>query len=1288
MLRCKPQTNLNAPRRDGELSMLRLKPLAQAIALLMVAGNAHAATAFSSAWFAAKGASQAGGAARPTTAQPGMPPPLAQQQRANAQLQRSLTNLNNTVAAIAAQQAAQAAGRQAALGQVQVVPDGLGEGGLKVDNSLTQGWLNAKGPQQTQTGGKTTVKIEQTADKAILNWETFNVGRNTTVDFQQQSDWAVLNRVNDPQARPSQIQGQIKGNGTVMLVNRNGIIFSGSSQVNVRNLAAVAANISDEQFSKRGLYVDATGSQPTFTDAAGKIEVQQGALIQTHRAATSTAGGGYALLLGSEVENAGSIITAKGQTTLAAGDSFYIRRGQGTSGNLRSTTRGNEVATSLKPGSSAGTVINSGLIQASTGDVTLTGHTVQQNGVAVASSSVDIRGTVHLLNASSDSSGSVILGQGSATAVLLDAAGGSALDSQRNAGPAGLDGTPNNLITGQFNNLSSVVDRSDQSRVEIVSGGSVDFQNGSITLATGGQVAVSAAGRSLVRDGAVIDVSGAIGVKVAMESNSIKVNVQGNEQRDAPVNREGGKLTNNDVWVDVRDLIYVPAGTNGYATDRWYTAGGLLEVGGYLGTRGHSAGEWAAQGGTLTFTGNDVVTQQAAQLNLSGGTLDVQSGYLRQSWLKGPNGRLYDLSKAPGDILYTGIYKGYEDHSQRWGQTDYYYNPLIAPRQRFEAGYTVGRDAGKLVVSTRNAVLEGQIVGEVYQGERQTQAPNLNLDGYQQSQNAVARRAQLWVGSYTPIYDKASGVINSALNPTLDQVTVGKVTEKIAAGLDLTSVVDTDRQGKLVLDNDLLNGFQLGAVKVAAAEGIKVDGTLKVADGGDITLYAPQVEVNADLTARSGRIALGNVLKQVRTDNFQMGDVVLSPAAGQRAVVTLGEGVTLNTAGRWSNLLLDGNDRQNLPFINGGAVVVRSDNIDVRQGSLIDVSSGAAVMADGKTRGAKGGDLTLTAAINTSSSSGDLNLDGELRGTGVSGGGTLKLAANKVLIGDSGSPLEPGTLQLSGDFFDKGFSAYDITGNEGLTVVDGTRVDVTMPVYRFGEQALSTGSGAEAADALQRWTPQLYQEDAIKGVLTQRRGASLSLTAGTANSSAADMASTVLNLGEGSVISVDPGQGIDVRSIGQLTANGTLNAWGGRVSLTELSVGDTVRDQVNAQGHGRSIWLGEQSLIDVSSRAITARDMRGQAYGLVHDGGQIVIGGQIDAAKGSTSASELFVVVRDGARLQADGSQAVLDIPGQGRTSVASNGGSISLASANGLYLDGSFSARSGGAGAAGVVCR
>ena len=63
MVRCKPTLKLNAQGPSAP-AVLRLKPLAQAIALLMVAGNAQAATAFSSGWFAEKGASQAATAAR------------------------------------------------------------------------------------------------------------------------------------------------------------------------------------------------------------------------------------------------------------------------------------------------------------------------------------------------------------------------------------------------------------------------------------------------------------------------------------------------------------------------------------------------------------------------------------------------------------------------------------------------------------------------------------------------------------------------------------------------------------------------------------------------------------------------------------------------------------------------------------------------------------------------------------------------------------------------------------------------------------------------------------------------------------------------------------------------------------------------------------------------------------------------------------------------------------------------------------------------------------------------
>lgn len=120
---------INASAAHGQ-PVLRLKPLAQAIALLMLAGTAQAAQplAFSSGWFGAMGGGQNGGAhgAVGGGLPVGAPPPLAQQQRVNSQLQRSMSNLNNTVAAIAAQQAAQAAGRAAALTAPQTLHNGLG----------------------------------------------------------------------------------------------------------------------------------------------------------------------------------------------------------------------------------------------------------------------------------------------------------------------------------------------------------------------------------------------------------------------------------------------------------------------------------------------------------------------------------------------------------------------------------------------------------------------------------------------------------------------------------------------------------------------------------------------------------------------------------------------------------------------------------------------------------------------------------------------------------------------------------------------------------------------------------------------------------------------------------------------------------------------------------------------------------------------------------------------------------------------------------------------------------
>ncbi|MRT33021.1 hypothetical protein FGX01_04255, partial [Xylella fastidiosa subsp. multiplex] len=73
--------------------------------------------------------------------------------------------------------------------------------------------------------------------------------------------------------------------------------------------------------------------------------------------------------------------------------------------------RGNEVAPLFDAGSTAGQVSNHGLLRAPEGDITLTGRKVVQDGVAVATTTVDTRGTIHLLASASDKDSSITVTQ-------------------------------------------------------------------------------------------------------------------------------------------------------------------------------------------------------------------------------------------------------------------------------------------------------------------------------------------------------------------------------------------------------------------------------------------------------------------------------------------------------------------------------------------------------------------------------------------------------------------------------------------------------------------------------------------------------------------------------------------------------------------------------------------------------------------------------------------------------------------------------------------------------------
>src|SRR3984893_7659684 len=197
------------------------------------------------------------------------------------------------------------------------------------------------------------------------------------------SQWIAFNRVNDPSGVPSQILGSLDAIGQVYIINANGIIFGGSSQINLHTLVASALPINDNLIA-RGLLnnpdnqflfsalpiLPGSNGTPAFTPPAsnapdghyGDVVVQEGGTITSP--STADHAGGRVALIGANASNAGTISTADGQTILASG----LQVGFGAHASSDPTLRGLDVfvGSISDPASTgpayAGTATNFGLI--------------------------------------------------------------------------------------------------------------------------------------------------------------------------------------------------------------------------------------------------------------------------------------------------------------------------------------------------------------------------------------------------------------------------------------------------------------------------------------------------------------------------------------------------------------------------------------------------------------------------------------------------------------------------------------------------------------------------------------------------------------------------------------------------------------------------------------------------------------------------------------------------------------------------------------------------------------
>jgi len=147
-----------------------------------------------------------------------------------------------------------------------------------------------------------TLTVQQSSQRAAINWQSFNIGAAATVNFVQPNASAVaLNRITGNEA--SQIYGKLNANGQVFFSNPNGMLFARGAEVNVAGIIATTLNISNADFMA-GNY--------RFTDP-GNGSIRNEGLINAL---------GSIALIGNTVQNTGQLIATT--ATLAAGNTVAV----------------------------------------------------------------------------------------------------------------------------------------------------------------------------------------------------------------------------------------------------------------------------------------------------------------------------------------------------------------------------------------------------------------------------------------------------------------------------------------------------------------------------------------------------------------------------------------------------------------------------------------------------------------------------------------------------------------------------------------------------------------------------------------------------------------------------------------------------------------------------------------------------------------------------------------------------------------------------------------------------
>ena len=1233
------------------------------------------------------------------------------QVRRNAQ-----DNLARTTRAVQSMQAMQNAARLAAVtatvnnaganpnapGTLPNVPNGLGTGGLQVDPGVAGGtavWSGADLPTQASAGGRSTVNIRQTRQTALLSWETYNVGRQTTLRYEQgggrdTSKWVAFNRVNDPGGSPSQILGSIQAPGQIYVINRNGIIFGGGSQVNVGSLVASSLPINtnliergllnnpDAQFLFSGIAVPA-GAQgtPGFSPDApnpaigryGDITVQAGATITSPT--TDAKSGGRVMLVGPAVNNAGSISTPDGQTILAAGMQVGIAAHPSSDPSLRGLDVYIGSVTPAGGGAEVGQVRQDGIINAPRGNITLAGREIRQNGALESSTSVSLNGRIDV-QASYDAisntaynpantvsgapflsrqTGTVRFGAGSVSRILPE------LRSSETAIGREL------ALRSQINVSGRVIHLGRDSSLQ-ASSGTIRINAGEWRIiGLGGTNPnarfIQSTGQVYLDSGALIDVAGSTGVAVSILQHILDLELRGAELANSPLQR-GGILRDAQITVDLRN-----AGT--FAERDWLGTP-LADATGFASIIQRTVGEFTAPGGQVSISaGESVVMQQGARVDVSGGFVKYKGAKVETTRLR-LQGGLVDIKDATPNRQYEGIYTGTTFRvSERWGVNEEYNQPLALTGERWEPDYIEGAAGGSIHVVAPSMALDGDFVGRTVDGPRQRAATNLS------SLRLSFTAVDVSVLTFPTIAPTPPAITFRA---NANQAAVGPFTVDLAGD---PAPLSAGRLASVVLSPTLLDEDGFGNLTVDNPDGnitVPERVALTTKPGGSVTLIGSNITVEGRVTAPGGSLsfAANNLpLSAINTANLTR--VRPAPIAG-RGNFVLGRNGILSTAG----LLVD--DRANgseltPQYLAGGDLSIAGFSVRLSRGSVADVSGGAQASTHGRITYGNAGTLSINSGRDLTISEafgGGLVLGGALKGYSGARGGTLNLSALAFQVGGGTAPA--GVNQIDPEFFSTGgFAAFALTGmglptaapdtyRPGINIVGGTRIRAVADTWLAVPNPVA-GTGLELIP--------FKKPEGLRSPVSlsfNTTGASDSFNSGFI------IARGDLVMGQGASIVTDGGGSVSLRGE-TATVLGSVRAPGGNIIVSGANAFPLSGEALT------TVYIGSGASLSAAGKPVIREGRNEWREGNIFAGGTISVSGNIVAERGAV--------------MNVSGSSGTLDLPATYRgvnatpitglrgqqyvpVRVNTDGGTINLTGGQMLYSDATLYGSAGGASANG----